>query len=65
MKLSRIALIGLAAGSLAFAGCSTTGSGDAAGGAAAVVQQADQQQMLVALQLQQEHVVQVIAAQCA
>ncbi len=35
MKLSRIALIGLAAGSLAFAGCSTTGSGDAAGGAAA------------------------------
>ena len=34
MKLSRIALIGLAAGSLMFAGCSTTGSGDAAGGAA-------------------------------
>jgi len=34
MKLSRMALIGLAAGSLAFAGCSTTGSGDAAGGAA-------------------------------
>lgn len=34
MKLSRIALIGLAAGSLTFAGCSTTGSGDAAGGAA-------------------------------
>jgi peptidoglycan-associated lipoprotein len=34
MKLSRMALIGLAAGSLVFAGCSTTGSGDAAGGAA-------------------------------
>ena len=35
MKLSRMALIGLAAGSLVFAGCSTTGSGDAAGGATA------------------------------
>jgi peptidoglycan-associated lipoprotein len=31
MKLSRIAFIGLAAGSLIFTGCSTTGSGDAAG----------------------------------
>ena len=35
MKLFRMALIGLAAGSLAFAGCSTTGSDDAAGGATA------------------------------
>lgn len=35
MKLSRMALIGLTAGSLVFAGCSTTGSGDAAGGATA------------------------------